>query len=72
MDGTQDGNIVGFCRTDRQLAFGKYFGRCPVGAAQCLHPNVLASALANKLASIAWTVLAEEHSSESRVSKVAA
>ena len=36
------------------------------------HPNVLAAALANKLARIAWTVLAQERSYEARVTKVAA
>jgi transposase len=33
-------------------------------AAQRLYPNVLAAALANKLARIAWTVLAQERSYE--------
>ena len=37
-----------------------------------LHPNVLAAALANKLARIAWTVLAQERSYEARVTKAAA
>ena len=41
-------------------------------AAQRLHPNVLAAALANKLARIAWTVLAQERSYEARVTKAAA
>ena len=40
-------------------------------AAQRLHPNVLAAALANRLARIAWTVLAQERTYESRVTKVA-
>jgi hypothetical protein len=40
--------------------------------AQRLHPNVLAAALANKLARIAWTVLAQERSYEARVTKAAA
>jgi transposase len=35
------------------------FGAWLVRAAQRLHPNVLAAALANKLARIAWTVLAQ-------------
>ena len=43
---------------------------------QALHrvrdPNVLAAALANKLARIAWTVLAQERSYEARVTKAAA
>jgi len=38
--------------------FGVWLAR----AAQRLHPNVLAAALANKLARIAWTVLAQERS----------
>ena len=41
-------------------------------AAQRLHPNVLAAALANKLARIAWTVLAQERSYETRLTKAAA
>ena len=41
-------------------------------AAQRLHPNVLASALANKLARIAWTVLAQERSYETRLTEAAA
>ena len=40
--------------------FGVWLAR----AAQRLHPNVLAAALANKLARIAWTVLAQERSYE--------
>jgi transposase len=43
-----------------------------VGAAQRLHPNVFAAALANKLARIAWAVLAQQRSYEARVSKAAA
>ena len=38
--------------------FGVWLAR----AAQRLHPNVLAAPLANKLARIAWTVLAQERS----------
>jgi hypothetical protein len=34
--------------------------------------NVLAAALANKLARIAWTMLAQERSYEARVTKAAA
>src|SRR4030088_2905947 len=45
------------------------FGAWLVRAAQRLHPNVLAVALANKLARIAWTVLAQERSYEARVMK---
>ena len=48
------------------------FGAWLVRAAQRLHPNVLAAALANKLARIAWTVLAQERSYETRVTKAAA
>jgi transposase len=48
------------------------FGAWLARAAQRLHPNVLAAALANKLARIAWTVLAQERSYESRVKKAAA
>ena len=40
--------------------------------AQRLHPNVLAAALANKLARIAWTVPAQERSYEARVTKAVA
>ena len=43
--------------------FGVWLAR----AAQRLHRNVLAAALANKLARIAWTVLAQERSYEARV-----
>ena len=43
--------------------FGVWLAR----AAQRLHPNVLAAALANKLARIAWTVLAQERSYETRI-----
>src|ERR1700729_1721550 len=39
---------------------------------QATHPNVLSAALANKLARIAWTVLAQERSYEARVTKAAA
>src|SRR3974390_1834938 len=48
------------------------FGIWLVHAARRLHPNVLAAALANKLARIAWTVLAQERSYEARVTKAAA
>ena len=48
------------------------FGAWLVRAAQRLHPNVLAAALANKLARIAWTVLAQERSYEARVTRAAA
>jgi transposase len=48
------------------------FGAWLVRAAHRLHPNVLAAALANKLARIAWTVLAQERSYEARVTKAAA
>src|SRR5262249_34122047 len=48
------------------------FGAWLARAAQRLHPNVLAVALANKLARIAWTVLAQERAYESRITKAAA
>jgi transposase len=48
--------------------FGVWLAR----AAQRLHPNVLAAALANKLARIAWTVLAQERRYEARITKAAA
>jgi transposase len=48
------------------------FGAWLVRAAQRLHPNVLAAALANKLARIAWTVLAQERNYEARVTRAAA
>jgi transposase len=48
------------------------FGVWLVRAAQRLHPNVLVAALANKLARIAWTVLAQERSYEARVTKATA
>ena len=48
------------------------FGIWLVRAAQRLHYNVLAAALANKLARIAWTVLAQERSYEARVIKATA
>ena len=43
------------------------FGLWLTAAAQRLHRNVLATALANKLARIAWTVLAQGRSYEARV-----
>jgi transposase len=48
------------------------FGAWLIRAAQRLHPNVLAAALANKLARIAWTVLAQQRNYEARVTKAAA
>ena len=48
------------------------FGVRLARAAQRLHRNVLAAALANKLARIAWTVLAQERSYEARIMKTAA
>jgi transposase len=44
------------------------FGPWLAMAAQRLHHNVLATALANKLARIAWSVLAQDRSYEARVS----
>src|SRR5215813_13641139 len=43
------------------------FGPWLAAAAQRLHHNVLATALANKLARIAWTVLAQRRNYETRV-----
>jgi transposase len=43
------------------------FGSWLTAAAHRLHHNVLATALANKLARIAWTVLAQGRSYEARV-----
>ena len=43
------------------------FGLWLTAAAQRLHHNVLAAALANELARIAWTVLAQGRSYEARV-----
>jgi transposase len=48
------------------------FGAWLIRAIQRLHPNVLAAALANKLARIAWTVLAQERNYEARVTKAEA
>ena len=55
-------------RNSNKHGFGSWLAR----AAQRLHPNVLAAALANKLARIAWTVLAQERTYETRVTKAAA
>jgi hypothetical protein len=41
--------------------------RSVTAAAKRLHHNVLATALANKLARIAWTILAERRSYETRI-----
>ena len=43
------------------------FGPWLTAAVKRLHHNVLATALANKLARIAWTVLAQRRNYESRV-----
>ena len=43
------------------------FGPWLTAAAKWLHHNVLATALANKLARIAWTVLAQRRNYETRV-----
>ena len=48
------------------------FGLWLTAAAQRLHHNVLATALANKLARIAWTVLAQGRSYEARIEPKAA
>ena len=47
----------------RPVSWPKHgFGVWLARAAQRLHPNILTAALANKLARIAWTVLAQERS----------
>ena len=52
----------------RRASWPKHgFGIWLARAAQRLHPNVSAAALANKLARIAWTVLAQERSYEARI-----
>ena len=57
----------------RRASWPKHgFGIWLARAAQRLHPNVLAAALANKLARIAWTVLAQERNYEARIMKPAA
>ena len=48
------------------------FGTWLTAASKRLHPNVLATALANKLARIAWTVLAQGRNYEARVVPCAA
>ena len=48
------------------------FGPWLTAAAKRLHHNVLATALANKLARIAWTVLAQRRNYETRVLALAA
>jgi transposase len=48
------------------------FGPWLAAAAQRLHHNVLATALANKLARIAWSVLAQDRTYEARISAGAA
>ena len=47
------------------------FGPWLAAAAQRLHHNVLATALANKLARIAWSVLAQHRVYEARLSPAA-
>jgi transposase len=57
----------------RRASWPKHgFGIWLAHAAQRLHPNVLAAALANKLARIAWTVLAQQRGYEARITKAAA
>jgi transposase len=52
----------------RPANWGKHsFGPWLTAAAQCLHHNVLATALANKLARITWTVLAQARNYDPRV-----
>jgi transposase len=47
------------------------YGPWLAAAAQRLHHNVLATALANKLARIAWSVLAEHRVYEARLNPAA-
>jgi len=47
------------------------FGPWLAAAAQRLHHNVLATALANKLARIAWSVLVQHREYEARLSVAA-
>ena len=57
-----------FANMRRPVNWAKHsFGLWLTAAAQRLHHNVLATALANKLARIAWTVLAQRRSYEARV-----
>ena len=57
----------------RRASWPKHgFGIWLAHAARRLHPNVLAAALANKLARIAWTVLAQQRGYEARITKAAA
>ena len=52
----------------RCSAFGSlWINRAATAAAQRLHHNVLATALANKLARITWTGLAQARSYDARV-----
>jgi transposase len=50
-------------RAEQRPSFGPWL----TAAANRLHHNVLATALANKLARIAWTVLMQARSYEARV-----
>ena len=54
-------------RLDERIEHEHSFGPWLTAAAQRLHHNVLATALANKLARIAWTVLMQARSYEARV-----
>ena len=58
--------LVAFCSDPGKLGEA-YFGPWLTAAAKRLHRNVLAVALANKLARIAWTVLAQRRDCKSRV-----
>jgi transposase len=48
------------------------FGPWLTAAAKRLHRNILATALANKLARVGWTVLAQRRNYETRVITAAA
>jgi transposase len=65
------------CKQPGSFCCGRRAGQSTASGASSLapasaYPNVLAAALANKLARIAWTVLAQERSYEARVTKAAA
>ena len=55
----------------RSLLLTPPIGPWLAAAAQRLHHNVLATALANKLARIAWSVLAQHREYEARLSVAA-
>jgi transposase len=66
------------CKQPESFSYGRQAGRSTASGSGSLAPlsasipNVLAAALANKLARIAWTLLAQERSYETRLTKAAA